>query len=219
MNIEQPSIRQQARALKLSPAQVHTLRRRGMPAAIEAARAWRKANICALKGKTATQLPQLSEDLREAKQRTKGGLPDSLAEAEGIFRDLETATETATARAAQLTGNSSPAIDELGRRWSVVAADLLKRKLEVIERVQALRVQSGELVVYAEMRDTFTSFLKEVRTLASTMPAAMAMRCNPVDPQLAQAALEDWLKGFFRQLHQHPAKADAGESEGAPSKI
>ena len=198
------SIRQQAAALGLSPAQVCNLRKRGMPSEIESARAWRRANISTLRGKTAVQLPEMQTAWSEVKETAKGKLPDSLSEAESIFRELEAATQTASARAAQLTGNTDPAIDELGRRWSLLASDLLKRKLEVIERVQALRVQSGELVLFAEARETFVAFLKDVRRLADAMPGALAMRCNPVDPALAQASLEDWLRGFFRQLHQAP---------------
>lgn len=198
------SIRQQAAAMGLSPAQVCNLRQRGMPTEIESARAWRRANISVIRGKASAKLPEMQSGLREAKQTTKGKLPDSLGEAEGIFRELEAAAKVASTRAAQLTGSTDPAIDELGRRWAVVAADLLKRKLEVIERVQALRVQSGELVVFAEARETFIRFLQDVRRFAEAMPGALAMRCNPSDPQLAQAALEDWIKGYFRVLHQAP---------------
>lgn len=100
----------------------------------------------------------------------------------------------------------------------MLAADLLKRKLEVIERVQALRVQSGELVPYIEARDTFASFLREMRTLATAMPAAWAMRCNPVDPTMAQLALEDWIKTYFRALHQNPAGVSIA-NDAAPRRV
>jgi len=216
--MKHPSIRQQARAMELSPATVCNLRKRGMPGDIEAARAWRKANIILPRNKVRPKLPELQADLREVKQRAKGQLPESLDEAERIYSELEAACETASARAAQLTGSSDPAIDELGRRWSVVAADLLKRKLEVIERLQALRVQSGELVLYVEVRDGFVSFLRDIRQLAETLPSAMANRCNPADPQHAQTALTDWLNGFFRHLHQNPAKATGAEIGTRPRK-
>jgi hypothetical protein len=223
VNSKQISIRKQAAAMGLSPAQVCHLRKRGMPADIEAARSWRKANIIPHRKKDAPRLPQMQDDLREVKQRAKGELPNSLDEAERIYAELEAACQTASARAAQLTGSTAPAIDELGRRWSVVAADLLKRKLEVIERLQALRVQSGELVLFVEVRDSFVSFLRDIRQFAEAMPASMAMRCNPADPQHAQTALTDWLNGFFRHLHQNPAKATGRELETRrrmkPSKI
>lgn len=193
--------------MELSPAQVCNLRKRGMPADIEAARSWRKANIIPHRNKVRPKLPEMQTALREAKQRTKAKLPDSLDEAESIFTELDAASKSASARAAQLTGSTDTAIDELGRRWSVVAADLLRRKLEVVERLQALRVASGELVVFAEVRDGFISFLREVRQLAEAMPAALSNRCNPADPLLAQAALTDWLNGFFRHLYQNPAQA------------
>lgn len=183
-----------------------------MPADIEAAQSWRKANIT--RAKTKTTLPEMQAALREVKERARGELPESLAEAERIYSDLEAATQTARSRAAQLTGSTEPAIDELGRRWSLLAADLLARKLAVTERIQALRVQSGELVSYVEVRDTFAAFLREMRTLATAMPAAWAMRCNPSDPTMAQLALEEWLRTYFRALHQNPAGID---SEGSVS--
>jgi len=197
--------------MELSPAQVCSLRKRGMPADIEAARSWRKANIIPHRRKDAPTLPTMQADLREAKQRAKGELPDSLAEAERIYAELDAACQSASQRAAQLTGSTSPAIDELGRRWSVVAADLLKRKIEILERIQALQVQSGELVLYVEIRDTFVAFLREVRQLAEAMPSALANRCNPADPLFAQSALNDWRDAFFRHLHQNPAKATGSE--------
>ncbi len=197
--------------MELSPAQICLLRKRGMPADIEAARSWRKANIIPHRNKARPKLPEMQADLREVKQRAKGQLPESLDEAERIYSELEAACETASARAAQLTGSNEPATDELGRRWSVVASDLLRRKLEVIERLQALRVQSGELVLFVEVRDSFVSFLRDIRQFAEAMPASMAMRCNPADPQHAQTALTDWLNGFFRHLHQNPAKATPTE--------
>ncbi len=204
------SIRQLAAAIGLSIARTHTLVKKGMPTEPEAAKAWRKANIGGNRTKVSTQLPELVRDLSEVKERIDyiPRLPDTLAEAEKIFLELSAACIIATNRAETLTGSTDPAVDELGRRWSLLAADLLKRKLEVIERVQALRIQSGELVEYAVARDQFVAFLKDIRRLALSMPASMAMRVNPTDPPFAQRALEEWLRGFFRVLNsQEESKA------------
>lgn len=196
------SIRQLAKELGLSIAQTHKLTTRGMPRDPEAARAWRRANIVDPRSKQATALPELKRDLSEVAERISiiPTRPDTLEEAEKIFLELVCACNVASARAEQLTGSKEPAVDELGRRWSLLCADLLKRKLEVIERVQALRVQAGELVVYEEAKATFVRFLQDIRRLAMSLPASMAVRCNPNDPPLAQRALEEWLRGFFRVL-------------------
>jgi len=196
------SFRTLAKELGLSVSQAHKLCKRGMPAHPEAARAWRRAHIVDPRSKQQTILPELRADLSSIKERIAiiPERPDTLAEAEKIFLELTFACNVAASRAKQLTGSKEPAVDELGRRWSLLCADLLKRKLEVIERVQTLRVQSGELVVYAEARDQFVSFLQDIRRLALSLPASMAVRCNPTDPPLAQRALEEWLRGFFRTL-------------------
>jgi hypothetical protein len=199
------SIRQLAAAIGLSIARTHTLVKKGMPTEPEAAKAWRKANIGGTRSKVSMQLPELARDFSQVKERIEyiPQLPNSLEEAEKIFLELSVACNIAAARAQSLTGSSEPAIDELGRRWSLLAADLLRRKLEVVEKVQQLRLQSGELVVYAEVRDKFVGFLHEVRRLAMAMPASMAMRCNPNDPPFAQRALEEWLRGYFRLLNSN----------------
>ena len=196
------SIRKLAKEIGLSVAQTHKLTKRGMPADPEAARAWRRAHITDPRSKQQTILPELRADLSSIKERISiiPERPDTLAEAEKIFLELTFACNVAASRAKQLTGSKEPAVDELGRRWSLLCADLLKRKLEVIERVQTLRVQSGELVLFAEARETFTSFLQDIRRLALSLPASMAVRCNPTDPPLAQRALDEWLRGFFRTL-------------------
>jgi hypothetical protein len=196
------SYRTLAKELGLSVSQAHKLCKRGMPAHPEAARAWRRANITDPRSKQQTILPELKADLSSIRERiaTIPERPDTLEEAEKIFLELVVACNVAAARAEQLTGSKEPAVDELGRRWSMLCADLLKRKLEVVERVQTLRVQSGELVVYAEARDQFVSFLQDIRRLALSLPVSMAMRCNPTDPPFAQRALEEWLRGFFRTL-------------------
>jgi len=197
------SIRQLASALDLSVGQTFNLRKRGMPADPAAARAWRSANIIGPRTKVRTKLPELSRDLSAVKKHATSlpTAPDTLEQAEKIFAELSAACETAQLRAEQLTGSPEAAVDELGRRWSLVAADLLARKLTVVEKVQALRVQSAELVPYAEVRDQFVRFLQDVRRLAESMPAAVAMRANPSDPLLAQTALEEWLEAYFRLLN------------------
>jgi hypothetical protein len=71
-----------------------------------------------------------------------------------------------------------------------------------------LRVQSGELAVFAEVQQVFVSFLQDIRRLAEAMPSSLAMRVNPTDPVFAKAALDDWLDSFFRTLHNAPIKGD-----------
>jgi hypothetical protein len=175
------SYRTLAKELGLSVAQTHKLSKRGMPQDPEAARAWRRAHIVDPRSKQQTILPELRADLSSIKERIAiiPERPDTLAEAEKIFLELTFACNVAASRAKQLTGSKEPAVDELGRRWSLLCADLLKRKLEVIERVQTLRVQSGELVLFAEAREKFTSFLQDIRRLALSLPVSMAVPCNP----------------------------------------
>ncbi len=117
---------------------------------------------------------------------------------------LDEATETAGQRARQLTGSTTPAIDELGRRWLMLHADLLAKKMAMVEQVQALRVQSGELIVYTEAEEVMVGFLRELRAYCEVMPAAMALRCNPSDPVLAQTALTEWVQTYFAKLRQAP---------------
>jgi hypothetical protein len=181
-----------------------------MPDTPEAARAWRKVHMTGNRAKIPKALPELKRDLTQTKARltSSKAMPDSLSEAEAIYAELDAACKKASQRAEQLTGSKQAALDELGRRWSVVAADLLKRKLELIQQIQALRVQSGELAVFAEVQQVFVSFLRDIRQLTEAMPSSLAMRVNPTDPVFAKAALDEWLDSFFRTLHTAPIKGD-----------
>lgn len=202
------SIRAQAAALQLSPAQVHKLRKRGMPADVHGAQSWRRVNMTGHRSKAQEPLPRMVRDLDKVRRIGKTALPDTVEEAERIHHLLTEAAEAAGERARQLSGHESRSADELGRKWSLLHADLLQRKLDLLERMQQLRVQAGDLMLASEARAVFGSFLRDMRKYAETLPTTMAIRTNPTDPEMARTALQEWLDGYFHQLHSKGA-ADA----------
>ena len=215
------SVRQLGKELDLSPAQVHSLRRRGMPGTADAARAWRRTHVTGHRKKTKDVLPQMRRDLDDVRQRvSKTKLPDTISEAEKIFAVLDELTTTAGERARQLTGHESSAVDELGRRWAMLHADLLQRKMQMLDQAQTLRVRCGELIVLAEAQEIVCRFLRDMRKYAETMPYSMGLRCNPSDPTMAQAALTEWVAGYFRKLHKAPmAPVEETSDGGANSSV
>jgi len=209
------SVRQLAKELSLSPAQVHSLRRRGMPGTPDAARAWRRTHVTGHRAKARDALPQMRLDLDDVRHRvSKTKLPDTITEAEKIFAVLDELTTTAGQRARQLTGHESAAVDELGRRWAMLHADLLQRKMQMLDQAQTLRVRCGELIALGEVQEVVCRFLREMRQHAETMPCSMALRCNPSDPAMAQDALTEWVAGYFRKLHEFPIPPVEETSDG-----
>ena len=93
---------------------------------------------------------------------------------------------------------------EDSRRWLALHSTLAKQFGPLSRQIMALKVEAKDLVSCAEAQLTFTAWIKTMRGRLETMPAAMAVKTNPVDPQFSQSALEVWATGFFKWLYSAP---------------
>ena len=126
----------------------------------------------------------------------------------GSVEDAETFLETLK-KSLVIAEETSAQLRELGqfedsRRWLALHSQLAKQFGPLSRQIMALKVEAKDLVSCAEAQLTFTAWIKTMRGRLETMPAAMAVKTNPADPQFSQSALEVWVAGFFKWLHSAP---------------
>jgi hypothetical protein len=112
-------------------------------------------------------------------------------------------------RSLVIAETTSAQLRELGqfedsRRWLALHSTLAKQFGPLSRQIMALKVEAKDLVSCAAAQLTFTAWIKTMRGRLETMPAAMAVKTNPADPEFSQAALEAWVAGFFKWLHAGP---------------
>jgi hypothetical protein len=125
----------------------------------------------------------------------------SVEDAELFLDSLKKSLAIAEATSAQLR--------ELGqfedsRRWLALHAQLSKQFGPLSRQIMVLKLEAKDLVSCVEAQLTFTAWVKMMRGRLESMPAAMAVKTNPADPEFSQTALESWVAGFFKWLHSGP---------------
>lgn len=83
-----------------------------------------------------------------------------------------------------------------------------KKKVEEEWRILELKrmTMDGTLINVAQMQAMIGQFVSSIRTTWLSMPTAIAPRCNPTDPELAEKALKEWVNTALRLT-----QADFGE--------
>jgi len=125
----------------------------------------------------------------------------TVEDAEGFLETLKRSLVIAETTSAELRSIGQY---EDSRRWLALHSTLAKQFGPLSRQILALKVEAKDLVSCAAAQLTFTSWIKTVRGRLETMPAAMAVKTNPADPEFSQAALEAWVAGFFKWLHSGP---------------
>jgi hypothetical protein len=173
-----------AKALGISQPAVAKAAKRGMPlGSVEAAMAWRRMNQSARRGKVAATTAPVATPigLIPTEQPTELAITDHMR---GIaVKDFENAGSIQERAAASRTVRDAEEAHETRKR------DLVKSEQEAQNLMHRDQVQS----VIAEE-------VGKLRSLLDAMPAAVAMSCNPHDPELAQAAVADYLEQVYSTL-------------------
>lgn len=174
-----------AKALGVSQPAVAKAAKRGMPLdSVEAAMAWRRMNQSARRGKpsrTTTAVVTAPIGLVPAEQPSELAITDHMR---GIaVKDFENAGSIQERAAASRTVRDAEEAHETRKR------DLVKSEQEAQNLMHRDQVQS----VIAEE-------VGKLRSLLDAMPAAVAMSCNPHDPELAQATVSDYLEQVYSTL-------------------
>lgn len=150
---------------------------------------------------TTTKAPVTALETLETMASNSPPRASTVEDAEGFLLTLKKSLAIAEETSAQLR--------ELGqfedaRRWLALHAGLSKQFGPLSRQIMALKVEAKDLVSCAAAQLTFTAWIKTMRGRLETMPAAMAVKTNPADPEFSQAALEAWVTGFFKWLHSGP---------------
>ena len=173
-----------AKALGISQPAVAKAAKRGMPLdSVEAAMAWRRMNQNARRGKVAATMAPVATPigLIPTEQPSELAITDHMR---GIaVKDFENAGSIQERAAASRTVRDAEEAHETRKR------DLVKSEQEAQNLMHRDQVQS----VIAEE-------VGKLRSLLDAMPAAVAMSCNPHDPELAQAAVADYLEQVYSTL-------------------
>jgi hypothetical protein len=90
----------------------------------------------------------------------------------------------------------------------IKTATARERLANAIARERENRVADGVLIPLADNLAWQEKVLNPVRQRLLALPAQMAQRCNPTDPQFAQAALDTWLAETLPILRAEIAKAN-----------
>lgn len=173
-----------AKALGISQPAVAKAVKRGMPLdSVEAAMEWRRINNNAKRGKSAprqilptpigiSQLPELGDELAVTDRLRRIAVDD--------FEKAQSIQERA---AASRTVKDAEEAHETRKR------DMVKSEQEAQNLMHRDQVQT----VIAEEAG-------KLRSLLDAMPGAVAQSANPHDPELAQAAVADYLEQVYSTL-------------------
>lgn len=176
---------QLAKALGISQPAVAQLAKKGMPTdSVEAAQQWRAANIGVKRGKPkAVPKPVAPVGLipSPTDQPDELAITDQLRQiAVDDFRNASSIQERA---AASRTVKDAEEAHETRKR------DMVKSEQEAQNLMHRDQVQT----VIAEEAG-------KLRSLLDAMPGAVAQSANPHDPELAQAAVADYLEQVYSTL-------------------
>ena len=176
---------QLAKALGISQPAVAQLSKKGMPTdSVEAAQQWRAANIGVKRGKPKA-VPQPVAPVGLIPSPTDQ--PDELAITDQLRQiavdDFRNASSIQERAAASRTVKDAEEAHETRKR------DMVKSEQEAQNLMHRDHVQA----VIAEEAG-------KLRSLLDAMPAAVAQSANPHDPELAQAAVADYLEQVYSTL-------------------
>jgi len=183
-----------ARAWRLTPRAITSLVRRGCPlTSVEAATSWRELNC-----------PR-GHFHKAVKKEKVPGQPDVLALK---IKSLEHAVESYLLQV-NLSAQDLDAARKDGSPGAIRLAltgysQAIQELAEVESRHKRFLREAGILISFDEAKAKFVGIAQELRNLLDAMPRSLASRCNPSDPELARAAIQEYIElTIYKQLSKH----------------
>ena len=172
------------KALGISQPAVAQLAKKGMPTdSVEAAQAWRSANIGVKRAKAMPAAPRQSASAPSEPAE----LSDELAVTDRLRRlavqDFENAGSIQERAAASRTVRDAEEAHETRKR------DMIKSELE-----------SQTLMHRDQVQAIISEEAGKLRALLEAMPSSVAQAANPADPELARDTVADYLEQVFSTL-------------------
>jgi transcriptional regulator with XRE-family HTH domain len=174
-----------AKALGISQPAVAQLSKKGMPTdSVEAAQAWRSANIGVKAGQG---YAGRAAAVRARRPSEPAELSDELAVTDRLRRlavqDFENAGSIQERAAASRTVRDAEEAHETRKR------DMIKSELE-----------SQTLMHRDQVQGIISEEAGKLRALLEAMPSSIAQAANPADPELARDTVADYLEQVFSTL-------------------
>ena len=212
------TVRALAAALGITGAGAHKCIKRGMPTeSIEAAQSWYQRNgrtrIAARPSVSAMEAaPAPAPDAPVAEIDSS---PDADTESQPEPPPAKTFTDTDNCREAlkeqrQLRKHAAAQVARLhhsgdieaSRRWAQTHQQYLAKQVAYERQIRDLMERDRSTMQVEDAERTFRAVLQDVRTIAASMPVALAAKVNPQDPHLAQKLLEEWRdKTLFKAIY------------------
>ena len=185
-----------ARIWGVSPSYVARLIKKGCPlGSVSEADRWRLDNL---------QKPPRSE--------SGSSLVSSVAKPSEIVANEETDTSTAgrlkRAQNAELMaysllqtladGGNAVSLRAGVHAWGEAKRRVSEAELEHAKHQQATR----ELISMDEVTETYAKYLGMIRQLMDALPASVAVRANPADPECAKKAVEDGVTQIYMTIQK-----------------
>ena len=206
------TVRALASALGITGAGAHKCIKRGMPTdSVEAAQSWYQRNG---RSRSSNQ-PRLSLAPALDQSSTENDEAADPVENEPAPEPTKTFTDTDNCREAlneqrQLRKHAAAQVARLhhsgdieaSRRWAQTHQQYLAKQVAYERQIRDLMERDRSTMQVEDAERTFRAVLQDVRTIAASMPAALAAKVNPQDPHLAQKLLEEWRdKTLFKAIY------------------
>ena len=185
-----------AEAIGVTKGRISQLKKEGIPLDdIEKAKAWhsQKYGVLAPKGariepsKTPIQQPVVAPTSDDIRRDDPIGVLARARQAEIVAYGV--IAESVRNKNVRDTRNATA-------NWRTV----MHARMEAESEVARWRIQTGELWRRAECLEYITKMNNQLRGLLEALPAAIAARCNPSDPNTASAALEDGVEQIIATI-------------------
>lgn len=220
------TVRKLAAALNITPAGAHKCIKRGMPSdSIEAAQSWYRTNgrsrsfspakvIAAEAVASAITAPvQPSEVIDAMNRRAEEAIEEPVkqhTETDSCREALNEQRQLRKHAAAQVARLHHSGDIEASRRWAQTHQQYLAKQVVYERQLRDLMERDRRTMQVEDAERAFRTVLQDIRTITSSMPAALAAKVNPQDPMLAQKLLEEWRdKTLFKAIYENRNTAPA----------
>ena len=212
------TVRALAAALGMSPNGAHKCIQRGMPTeSVEAAESWRRRNgrsklTSPAKAIAATaivgaitapaQPPEVIDEMNRRAEELVAEPVKRHTETDSCREALNEQRQLRKHAAAQVARLHHSGDIEASRRWAQTHQQYLAKQVAYERQIRDLMERDRSTMQVEDAERTFRAVLQDVRTIAASMPAALAAKVNPQDPHLAQKLLEEWRdKTLFKAIY------------------
>ena len=213
------SINSLAKTLGIDPSNFAKYAKRGCPtSSLESARSWLAANVRSYKKEREPKvIPKINTQEITKHTTVVAEIPvisDALISEDpisGISRDdlfkmraeMRQARNNANEMIKQT--NSEGMFDD-SRKFSDLLMKIINRQLAVEREIRRLNEEDEITISYQGAKEMLLEIILQTKSICNAMPANLASRVNPDNPELARMMLTDWRDTFYKTLQESKYK-------------